>query len=701
MNQNDRDNFNKAIESLRLYRRYEVVDEKNKDILDKIYVDPIKGDGILRLCLKDNTTVLVGRKGTGKSTVLMRMQNELRKSKEIMTCYIDVKTIFDNAKRNYTTINYLKLDDSKEIENYSIQRQFILDFVSELIDEIQKNYTSIIESIKDKLHISSKINSSIRKLEGIKIRIQNNSHLENIELQTLQSVNLSTSGEKTFEKKTNESASVTITQTSLSGKLGVEESNLLRNSEGNEQKYNRVFARIFEITNLVNEIKEVLQGLSMKRLYLILDDYSEIDQKSLSMFCNLIVNTLNNTSDNFIKLKISAYPGRVELGELDRQKIDIRYLDYYQLYVNDKRNEMESAAIDYTRRIIETRLKVYTGHGLEYYFDTEKISIEEYCEVIFKMSLNVVRHIGLILDYAQEYSVVQGHKITITNLNEAAKRFYNERLSLFFEESKSAQMAYDERVQIFQLHELLTNIIKREKDIKTDIRTNKYTAQIFESERTNPYSSHFYVAKEAEYVLASLELNFFVSKYNEMASKSGKGRVSIYALNYGLCLNENIRWGKPEGNDYRTYFIESLFNFNSLLADFLKETKEIKCIKCGYVYSEDDLTILKKHGMNCLECGTKNSVVEERKVSEVYCSQIEEIEKKGNLLEKEQYTFMKIAIIKGGRVSASDMALELDTTWQKIGWITKKLEEDFYYLTKEKKNGKTIYIISDLGRESV
>lgn len=69
------------------------------------------------------------------------------------------------------------------------------------------------------------------------------------------------------------------------------------------------------------------------------------------MFCDLIVNTLHNNSDNFVKLKISAYPGRVELGELDRQKVDIRYLDYFQLYAGDKRNEMESMAVAYTERI--------------------------------------------------------------------------------------------------------------------------------------------------------------------------------------------------------------------------------------------------------------------------------------------------------------------------------------------------------------
>ena len=63
-----------------------------------------------------------------------------------------------------------------------------------------------------------------------------------------------------------------------------------------EKNNNRVFARIFEITSIVTEIKSILQELSMRRLFLILDDYSEIEQTSLVMFCDLIVNTLHNNS---------------------------------------------------------------------------------------------------------------------------------------------------------------------------------------------------------------------------------------------------------------------------------------------------------------------------------------------------------------------------------------------------------------------
>lgn len=301
--------------------------------------------------------------------------------------------------------------------------------------------------------------------------------------------------------------------------------------------------------------------------------------------------------------------------------------------------------------------------------------------------------------YAQEYSIARNEKITLSVLNEAAKRFYNERLSLFFEEGKTAQMTYDERVEIFQLRTLMLDIIQREKDIKTSIRTNKYSAKIFDSERTNPYTSHFYISKKIEHILGTLELNFFVNKYNEMSSKNGE-KVSIYALNYGLCLNENLRWGKPDGSESRTYFIESPFNFNKLLMDFLKDTKEIVCEECGFVYSEDDLDFLKRHNMNC-QCGGKNSIVVKKRISDIYRKEIEEIEKKGNLLEKEQYLFMKLAILKGGCVTAREMSQEMDITSQKIGWLTKKLEEDFYYLTKSKKSGNTVYTISDLGEKAI
>lgn len=704
MDKNDKKNFDKAVESLRQYRRYELVDSRNRDLLNSLYVDPLQNDAILNLCLKDNTTVLIGRKGTGKSTIFMRMQNELRVRDDIITCYIDVKNIFDKAKRNYSTIGYIGLRDKTEIETYSLQRKFIIDFITELIKEIEKNYVTLWDKVKSKVRMSKPTNAIIR-LKEIRERITDNKHLESVELQIVQDINhkakSNSSEERDVVGKMSNKTKLAIE--GVSSELCVDTLVGMKSGcfEGNEKEYNRIFARIFEITNIIDEIKAVLEEMNLKRLYIILDDYSEIEQTALRMFCDLIVNTLNNNSDNFIKLKISAYPGRVELGELDRQKIDIRYLDYYQLYMYDKRDDMELSATDYTRRIIEKRLEIYTGKNFDYFFDTTKATPDEYYRLIFQMSLNVVRHMGLILDYAIDYAFDNGKRITIANLHESAKRLYEERLKLFFKESEYALMSYNDRIERFQLEDLLNSIVLKAKEIKKDIRTSKYEAVIFDKERGNPHCSHFHISQEFEELLSSLELNFFLSKYNEMSNKTGK-KVSIYSLNYGLSFYQNIKWGKPEGNDFRTYFIETPFNYNKLFSNFINNTKKIECsnLECKHIFNISELSHLKKYNMDCPLCRIRNAV-KEVPLIEKYQERAEIIENKTNLLDTEQYKFITLAILKDSIVTAQEMAQELDVTVQKIGWISKRLEEEYYYLTKDRSGAKVKYIITDLGKDSI
>ncbi len=66
----------------------------------------------------------------------------------------------------------------------------------------------------------------------------------------------------------------------------------------------------------------------------------------------------------------------------------------------------------------------------------------------------------------------------------------------------------------------------------------------------------------------------------------------------------------------------------------------------------------------------------------------EEIEKKDNLLEREQYQLLKLLQYSRKDKTATELAQELDVSWQKIGWIAKKIEEDYCYLKKnhERKN---------------
>ena len=89
-------------------------------------------------------------------------------------------------------------------------------------------------------------------------------------------------------------------------------------------------------------------------------------------------------------------------------------------------------------------------------------------------------------------------------------------------------------------------------------------------------------------------------------------------------------------------------------------------------FSEEEYNLMKKYGGTCLKCGCKNSIQEKRVLSDEERSEIEEIEKKDNLLEREQYQLLKLLQYSRKDKTATELAQELDVSWQKIGWNSKK-----------------------------
>src|ERR1019366_5140938 len=92
--------FSKIAESLRQYRRAELKDFQGEvhgdgNVMDQLYVDPLRGDAVLQTVLSGSTTFLIGRKGTGKTTVIAKAQSDIRKRTDIISVYIDVKSIYE------------------------------------------------------------------------------------------------------------------------------------------------------------------------------------------------------------------------------------------------------------------------------------------------------------------------------------------------------------------------------------------------------------------------------------------------------------------------------------------------------------------------------------------------------------------------------------------------------------------------------
>src|ERR1700693_5823465 len=92
-----RKGFADAAQSLKLYRRAELLDQKDRPLIEQLYVDPLPNNAVLSAMLRPNTTFVIGRKGTGKSTVFQRAQHEIRKQKRAVSAYVDIKTVFESA----------------------------------------------------------------------------------------------------------------------------------------------------------------------------------------------------------------------------------------------------------------------------------------------------------------------------------------------------------------------------------------------------------------------------------------------------------------------------------------------------------------------------------------------------------------------------------------------------------------------------
>jgi len=89
--------FRAAAQSLKLYRRAELEDENQRSLIKDLYVDPLPANHVFQTVLKPHTTLLIGREGTGKSTIFQRVQYELRHMNGYASAYVDIKTVFEAA----------------------------------------------------------------------------------------------------------------------------------------------------------------------------------------------------------------------------------------------------------------------------------------------------------------------------------------------------------------------------------------------------------------------------------------------------------------------------------------------------------------------------------------------------------------------------------------------------------------------------
>lgn len=670
------DKFSKIAESLRQYRRAELADfinDVDKDPVGVLYVDPLESNAVLNTVTQNNTTFVIGRKGTGKSTVFVKAQLELRKRSDAVSVYIDVKSLHEIL--NTTEAVVQNIDDqsiSKPIlAAHQLRKAFLAEVINELIKELKRAYETQ-NFIKRWVGIKRDYNEVIAELEVVAQQVRNGK-LSAAEIPILQTITI-----RSIEANSQKDS----LKTAAKGEIKIAKKPELRvsaNVEGFDesvadqelyQEYADVVLRSFPFQELLEKIKELLEGAGLKRLFVFFDDFSELSWIDQKLFVDVILSPLNNASDEKIKLKVAGYPGRVYYGKIDPGKIDTVGLDFYQIYKAADIQTSEAAGMNYLQRLLQARFDAFE-ENIANYFDPS-IPLADIYRLLFEITLNVPRLIGYILHYCYLDRVSKGQFITLSSLRLAAQKYYSNITAKYFDRMNRFSLEpFERKLDRHNQSQLLLHVIQELRSVRRDIISGKIGGKYFEG-LPNPPASHFAIHPSLEQMFSALELNFMVTKYHEMRDKSGND-VSIYALSYGLCEAERVPWGYPRGRrDDRSYFVQRCFNYNSSVQQFLAKSQTLRCDNCGASFGMDKRENIEFYKWKCPECHTGIcSVVTLGDELEQELNKLQAVTK----LPSVELEILETLNEEGIPMRASEIAQLVDTTYQMVGHRTSKLQQ--------------------------
>jgi len=682
-------NFYKAADSLRKYRRAEIVDENTgASLLEQLYCDPLPAQGLSTRLASPNTTLIVGRKGTGKSTVFQKLQSDIRKTSDRLTAYVDIKTVWDSAQVDINLQEKIaKIDHALSplaIEQLLIYRTFLRNVVDEIRAELEKKLSSSLwERIKNAF--SGRIDALHSELNRF---LENYSDENFIRVVGIRSARLKEQGSTSVGSQKTNGITISAAPDTIGASASIESKETAEFKRSGESEYTDILLNVFNPADLIVRLKAVLQKAGFRHLYVLIDDFSELPVDAMRAVVDVLLAPLNNLSDEFIKLKIAAYPGRIYLGSIDRSKIDEVYLDLFKLYGSGDVTRLEENGIDFSRRLVLQRLEHYCGGDPTRFFERNN---EEVFRSIFNACLCNPRILGHLLVYLYESHIAAGRVIGLKAIGDAARKFYEEKVESYFQTGRFLQEAFDERSSIFSLKELLESFVQRARELR------RHSSSVFAAIEGTPPTSHFHVELQHEPLLATLELNFFLTKYFEMTNREGR-KVAVFALNLGLCEKYSITFGRPTGERaFRLYFVERVFDYAPLILSYLRNNQEISCTGCGAKFELVDLEKLQFFNMRCPKC--RDGVCKVINLSKKYEPELKSVRNE-LLLPGTELGILQTLGNNHESMRAGEIAEELDCSHQLIGRRAKNLEERQLVNRALDEDGRRIYSITDLAKQS-
>jgi DNA-directed RNA polymerase subunit RPC12/RpoP len=290
--------------------------------------------------------------------------------------------------------------------------------------------------------------------------------------------------------------------------------------------------------------------------------------------------------------------------------------------------------------------------------------------------------LGFLLEYLLETRLLAGKKIDRLGIRAAAERYWVDQILRQLDMDRFRDISYETKLQHLAQFKIFEDLVRRSRLRLSDLKLGRYEQYTM---LKNPPTSHLYFKENYEQYLDFLELGFFISKQRTARTKD-KNKSSIYALNYGACVANNINYGRPTGTHFRSYQVETIFSVNDIIETYLEKHKELVCRECGAKFPIEKLETIALYAMRCPECNSPGACEEK-----TFVAPDEEVLL--DVEDEEQLQTVELALIHSLSLNdepmySVELAAEVDCSYQKAGARAKKLFAKGLLERKEENRGK-------------
>jgi len=604
---------------------------KDLNQLSDYYVDPFN---TISSILQKQDNFISGRRGTGKTTALLKGYFEC------------LKTLKKGEESDYFHSNkilplYIDLSNCNDLFEKDNLALLEIHFVRQLIDSLKRQ----IESVLDEkfLLLFKKENPALDDLDIIEKLL-----VEGVTVS--KSKNISATDKRNSEQTDSFALEVTPEKMGISAQISD------KNETEEIRSYNQT--KGLNIQEFLNKIKDIIKKAKIDYVYLFLDEYSDLNNKSQVHLAGLIKSLLGSKTNLFIK--IGVITDRFDFGSNIIVGRDIFHIPLDLNEHVERLGGLSPALNKFEELILELVEKRFATFNVGLKFeDILKANKSEIVSRIARESIGVTRTIGLILQNAWKQAEIGTNQIGFSEINygiRAARKTY----------FKQYEGAVKRKLIPGFYNDMWNALIGKaiqEKDKHSD----------------RP-ASHLLVDPKRNHYLNVFKENFMVHLLEEGRSSKYGGNYNLYSIDYDICLDLNIKYAesKDQYTGIRFIYDDVLSEFDGYFST--EQLKSYKCPKCGRIYQEEEVSQAK----------VKRCFEDDEKLEEIVHQEFEVTD--GNFAEVEVKILGLIAMLKiEDNMSAVEIANSVGCSRQKVsGWCSRVLAPKGDVLI-EVKNGKNYY----------